>query len=189
VQPTTRDAIRNAPRNAPRNDRPAASEHRPYFEKYIALVADGELPAILSEQAERFRPFYASITEEQAALRYAPGKWSVKQVLAHMMDTERVFGFRAFAFSRGEQTPLPSFEQDDYVKSVDFDSKPWRAIVDEFTTVRAASIALFAGMTPEMLTRMGSASGAPLSARAAGFIIAGHEVYHALAIREQYLHR
>lgn len=174
-------------RNATRNDRPAPTEHRPYFEKYINLVADGELPAILSEQEARFRPFYASISEEQAALRYAPGKWSVKQVLAHVTDTERVFGFRAFAFSRGEQMPLPSFEQDDYVKAVDFDATPWRAIVDEFATVRAATIALFASMTPEMLLRQGTASNATLSVRAAGFIIAGHEVYHALAIREQYL--
>jgi hypothetical protein len=172
-----------------RSDRPTPSEHRPYFEKYINLVADGALPAILTEQASRFRPFYESISEEQALLRYAPGKWSVKQLLAHVMDTERVFGFRAFAFSRGEQTPLPSFEQDDYVKAVDFDAKPWPAIVEEFAAVRAATIALFAGMTPEMLQRAGTASNATLSVRAAGYIIAGHEVYHALAIREQYLAR
>jgi hypothetical protein len=170
-----------------RNDRPTPAEHRSYFEKYINLVGDGEIASILTEQAARYRPFYAGITEEQAGTRYAPGKWSVKQVLGHMIDTERVFAFRAFAFSRGEQTPLPSFEQDDYVKAVDLDAKPWSALIDEFTTVRAASIALFEHLTPEMLLRQGTASGAPLSVRAAGYIIAGHELYHTLAIREQYL--
>lgn len=172
-----------------RNDRPTADEHRPYFAKYIAMVPDGELHAILAEQATRMAPFYASIGEEQALTRYAPGKWSVKEVVGHLMDTERMFGFRAFAFSRGEQTPLPSFEQDDYVKAVNFDSKPWRAIVEEFAAVRAQTIALFRGMTPEMLQRRGTASGATLSARAAGYIIAGHEQYHVLAIHEQYLGR
>jgi len=170
-----------------RNDRPSPDEHRPYFAKYIAMVPDGELPAILREQAERFAPFYAGISETQATTRYAPDKWSVKQVLGHLMDTERMFGFRAFAFSRGEQAPLFSFEQDNYVKAADFDAKPWRAIIEEFAAVRAATIALFAGMTPEMLQRRGIASDATLSARAAGYIIAGHEQYHALAIREQYL--
>jgi uncharacterized damage-inducible protein DinB len=172
---------------AMRNDRPSPDEHRSYFAKYIAMVPDGALPVILTEQTERLRPFYAGISEEQARARYADGKWSVKQVVGHLMDTERMFGFRAFAFSRNEQTPLFSFEQDDYVRAVDFDARPFGAIVEEFAAVRQATIALFTGMTPEMLQRRGSASGATLSARACGYIIAGHEVHHTRAIREQYL--
>jgi hypothetical protein len=172
-----------------RTDRPGPDEYRTYFEKYTALVGDGELVTILSEQAAQLAPFYAGISEEQAGTRYAPGKWSVKQMVAHVVDTERVFGFRAFAFSRGEQKPLPSFEQDDYVKAVDFDAKPWRAILDDHAVVRAATIALFRGMTPEMLLRRGTASDAPLSVRACGYIIAGHETHHVRAIREQYLAR
>jgi hypothetical protein len=179
VQPTTT-----------RSDRPAPDEHRPYFSKYIALVAaDGEIASILKEQAARLAPFYAGISEEQSATRYAADKWSIKQMVAHVADTERVFGFRALAFSRNERAHLPSFEQNDYVKAVDFDARPWRAIVDEFATVRAATIALFAGMTPELLLRRGIASEATLSVRACGYIIAGHEEHHVRAIREQYLSR
>lgn len=172
-----------------RNDRPAADEHRPYFAKYIAMVPDGELAAILREQAARFEPFYASISEEQAATRYAAEKWSVKQVVGHLADTERMFAFRAFAFSRGEQAHLPSFEQDDYVKAVDFDARSWRSIVDEFAAVRAATIALFGNLSPDLLLRRGIASEATLSVRAAGYIIAGHEEHHVRAIRERYLSR
>jgi hypothetical protein len=103
------------------------------------------------------------------------------------MDSERVFTYRAFAFSRGEAKPLPGFEQDDYVKSVDFDAKPWPALVDELAAVHAASVALFKGMTPEMLLRTGNANGVDVSVRACGFVVAGHEQYHLGAIRQQYL--
>jgi hypothetical protein len=172
---------------ATRSDRPTSAEHLPYYGKYISMVSvDGEIPSILKEQSTRFAPLYGAISDEQARARYAPGKWSVKQVVAHLMDAERVFSFRAFSFSRGESKHLPSFEQDDYVNAVDFDAKPWRAIVDEFAAVRAASIALFAGMTPEMLLRRGIASDAEISVRACGYIIAGHEEYHIKSLREQY---
>jgi len=170
-----------------RNDRPAADEYRPYFTKYINLVDDGELPAILAAQHALYQPLYEGITEEQARTRYAPEKWSLKQLLGHVIDTERMFSFRAFAFSRGEAKPLFSFEQDDYVKAVDFEARRWRSLVDEFAIVRAATIALFAGMTPDLLVRRGTASDATLSVRAAGYIIAGHETHHVRAIREQYL--
>ncbi len=170
-----------------RNDRPAADEHRPYFTKYIALVEDGELPAILTAQSARFRPLYEGIGEEQSLTRYAPDKWSLRQLLGHVIDTERMFTFRAFAFSRSEPSPLFSFEQDNYVKAVDFDARSWRSLVDEFAAVRAATIALYAGMTPDLLLRRGIASDATLSVRAAGYIIAGHEAHHARAINEQYL--
>jgi hypothetical protein len=175
------------PSNAPRNDRPGADEHRAYFTKYIALVEDGELPAILSAQTARLRPFYEGISEEQSLTRYAPEKWSIRQMLGHVADTERMFAFRAFAFSRKEPSPLFSFEQDDYVRAVDFDARSWRSLVDEFAAVRAATIALFANMTPDLLLRRGLASEATLSVRAAGYIIAGHETHHVRAIREHYL--
>jgi hypothetical protein len=169
-----------------RNDRPTADEYRAYFTKYINLVDDGELPAILTAQSARLRPFYDGISEEQSLMRYAAEKWSLRQMLGHMIDTERMFSFRAFAFSRGETKPLFSFEQDDYVRAVDFEARSWRSLVDEFAIVRAATIALFAGMTPDLLVRRGTASDATLSVRAAGYIIAGHETHHVNAIREQY---
>jgi hypothetical protein len=175
------------PRNAPGNDRPAADEYREYFTKYIALVEDGELPAILTAQSARFRPLYEGISEEQSLTRYAPDKWSLRQLLGHVTDTERMFAFRAFAFTRNEPAKLFSFEQDNYVKAVDFDARSWRSLVDEFAIVRAATIALFANLTPDLLQRRGIASEATMSARAAGYIIAGHEIHHVRAIRDKYL--
>jgi hypothetical protein len=169
------------------SDKPAPTEYREYFTKYVALVPDGPIVDILAQQFERTLPFYRGISEEQAALRYAPGKWSVKQVMGHMADTERVFSYRALAFSRSDKNPLPSFEQNDYISAVDLDARPWRALVDDFATVRAASISLFRGMTPEMLLRKGTASGAEITVRALGSIIAGHEEYHVQAIRRDYL--
>jgi hypothetical protein len=177
----------SAPHPSTRNDRPTPDEYRAYFTKYITLVDDGELPAILAAQHARFQSLYEGISEEQARTRYAPGKWSLKQLLGHVTDTERIFSFRAFAFSRAETTPLFSFEQDDYVRAVDFDARTWRSLVDEFAIVRTATIALFAGMSPDLLLRRGTASEATLSVRAAGYIIAGHETHHVRAIRENYL--
>jgi len=169
-----------------RNDRPTADEYRVYFTKYINLVDDGELPAILAAQHALYRPLYEGISEEQARMRYAPEKWSLKQLLGHVIDTERMFSFRAFAFSRAETKPLFGFEQDDYVRAVDFEARSWRSLVDEFAIVRAATIALFGGMAPDLLVRRGTASDATLSVRAAGYIIAGHETHHVRAIRENY---
>jgi hypothetical protein len=187
-QGATRDnAGMNATSSAPQSDRPATSEYMPYYGRYISLVADGQIVDILERQIAGTLPFLQDLTEEQAALRYAPGKWSIKQVLGHVSDTERVFGFRALAFSRAERKHLPGFEQDDYVKAVDFDARSWRALIDEFAVVRAASIALFRGMTPEMLLRRGVASDAEVSVRACGYSIAGHELYHMRAIQRQYL--
>jgi hypothetical protein len=169
------------------NDRPTPAEYAPYYGKYISLVPDGAIVDILERQFARTLPFYQTLTADQAALRYAPGKWSIKQVIAHVTDAERVFAYRAFAFSRSESKPLPGFEQNDYVNAVDFDAKPWAAIVEEFAVVRAASVALFKGMTPEMLLRKGNASGHDVSVRACGFMVAGHEEHHVRAIRQQYL--
>ncbi len=169
------------------SDKPAPTEHAQYYGKYIGLVPDGAILDILERQFARTLPFYRGISEDQSTLRYAPGKWSIKQVLGHVTDTERVFGFRAFAFSRSEPKPLPSFEQDDYVKAIDFDARPWTALVDDLAAVRAATISLFRGITPEMLLRKGTASGAEVTVRALGYMIAGHEEYHARAIQRDYL--
>jgi hypothetical protein len=166
------------------NDRPSPAEYASYYGKYITLVPDGAIVEILARQFARTLPFYQTLTDQQAALRAAPGTWSIKQILAHVMDAERVFGYRAFAFSRGEAKPLPGFEQDDYVKAVDFDAKPWSALVEELTAVRAASVALFKGMTPAMLVRTGNANGVDITVRACGFIIAGHEEHHLRAIQQ-----
>ena len=169
------------------NQRPDPSEYAGYFGRYIALVPDGAIVEILKHQRDDHAAFYGGISEDKAAHRYAPDKWSIKQVLGHLIDAERVFSFRGLAASRSERKPLPGFEQDDYVVAGAFDDRSWRGLVDEFASVRASTIALYSGMSDEMLTRLGNANNADVSARACGFMIAGHELYHVKLLKERYL--
>jgi DinB superfamily len=169
------------------NHRPEPSEYAPYFARYINLVPDGAIVDILRSQTDEYAALYRGITEQKAAHRYAPDKWSIKQVLGHLSDAERMFAFRGLAASRNERKPLPGFEQDDYVAAGAFDQRPWRDLVDEFLSVRAATVALYAGMSDDMLTRLGNANNADVSARACGFMIAGHERHHIKILKEHYL--
>jgi DinB superfamily len=169
------------------NQRPDASEYIPYYERYIGLVPDGAIVDILARQFEEYGSFYRGIGDAQAGHRYAPGKWSIKQVMGHVIDTERIFNYRALSVSRGEKQTLPGFEQDDYVAAANFDDRRLGDLVDELAQVRAASITLFQHMTDEMLSRRGSAWRGEITARACGFLIAGHERYHVKQLRERYL--
>lgn len=167
--------------------RPDPSEYASYFGRYVSLVPDGAIADILKRQRDEHAAFYGGISEAQAAHRYAPDKWSIKQVLGHLIDAERVFAFRGLAASRNERKPLPGFEQDDYVAAGDFDDRAWRDLVGEYASVRAATIALYSGMTDAMLTRLGNANNADVSARACAFMIAGHELHHIKLLKERYL--
>lgn len=169
------------------NQRPDPSEYAPYFGRYISLVPDGAIVEILQHQTDEYAAIYRVISETKAAHRYAPDKWSIKQVLGHLCDAERMFAFRGLAASRAEKKMLPGFEQDDYVAAGSFDDRSWTDLVDEFASVRAASIALYRGMSDEMLTRRGHANNAEVSARACGFMIAGHERHHMNLLKERYL--
>lgn len=158
-----------------------------YAERYISLVPEGAIGEILARQFEEYLPIYRGISEEKGAYRYAPGKWSLKQVLGHVIDTERIIGFRGLAASRGEKNPIPGFEQDDYVAGANFDDRTMSDLIDEFAAVRAASVRLYAHMTDEMLLRRAIANKNEISARAAGYFIAGHERYHIKHMQEHYL--
>jgi hypothetical protein len=167
--------------------RPDPSEYTAYAERYISLVPDGVIGETLARQFEEYLPLYRGISEEKGAYRYAPGKWSLKQVLGHVIDTERILGFRGLAASRGEKKPIPGFEQDDYVAAVNFDERSVSDLVDEFVMVRAATVLLFKRMSDEMLMRRAIANNVEISARAAGYFIAGHERYHIKQMKEHYL--
>ncbi len=123
---------------------------------------------------------------ERWDFRYAPGKWSVKEILLHLIDSERVFAYRALCIARGEQTPLPGFEQDDYVPLSGAEGRSPESLLEEYRAVREATLSLFRHLPEESLTRIGKASDNPLSARAAAWIIAGHEVHHLRVIEERY---
>jgi hypothetical protein len=167
--------------------RPDPSEHSTYAERYISLVPDGAIGETLARQFEEYLPLYRGISEEKGAYRYAPGKWSLKQVLGHVIDTERIFGYRGLAASRGDRTPIPGFEQDDYVAAADFDARGVSDLIDELVMVRAATVLLFKNMSDEMLVRRAIANNNEISARAAGFMIAGHERYHIAHMKQHYL--
>lgn len=167
--------------------RPAASEHQPYYSKYIALVPEGDIVRTLATERDTTLGFLDTVTAEKSLYRYEPGKWSIRESYVHLTDTERIFSYRALRIARGDQTPLPGFEQDDYVAPSAADSRDWSSIVDEYRAVRAATIALFANLPNEAWTRAGTAGGNPISVRAIAWIAAGHDIHHRILLREKYL--
>ncbi len=168
-------------------ERPPASEYAPYQAGYVASVPDGDIFEILSRQRVEFPEFLRSFGEARGGHRYAPGKWSIKEMIGHINDTERVFAYRALRFARGDETPLPSFEQDDYVRTGNFDARTLASLADEFSHLRAATLDLFYHFDPDALARRGTASGFVVSVRAMAFVMAGHVAHHERVLRERYL--
>jgi len=166
---------------------PEASEYLPYYHKYISMVKGDDLIPALETQIGDTVPTLRGIGEDKSLHRYAPGKWSIKEVLGHLTDAERIFAYRAMRFARKDQQALPGFEQDDYVAAAGSDARPWSELIAEFEHVRRASVLLFRGFSPEAAMRSGTASNASVSVRALGYIIAGHELHHMAILRERYL--
>lgn len=164
---------------------PAADEHNPYYGKYIALVGPDSLAA-LESQARSTAAFLAAVPEEKGNYRYAEGKWSVKEVIGHLADGERVFAYRALRIGRADTTELPGFEENDYVPAGKFDRRTLADIAAEFASVRAATLTLARSFDADALLRRGSANNSPVSVRALVAIIAGHELHHVGLLRERY---
>jgi hypothetical protein len=142
---------------------------------------------VLGSQIEETLALLRSIPEEHGSFRYAPGKWSVKELLGHLIDSERIFSYRALRFARDDQTPLPGYEQDDYVRGGAFDSVPLDELAQEFASARQATVYLFKHLDGEAWTRRGLANDSPVSVRALAYIIAGHELHHRRVLRDKYL--
>jgi hypothetical protein len=168
-------------------DRPDRTEAAEYYFTYIDQVGAGDIREILAAQADEARLLFERISDEASTRRYAPGKWTIRQVLSHVNDTERLFVFRALWFARGFDTPLPSFDQDVAIAAAAADDRPWRSHVDEFRAIRAATVPFFGTMPDEAWTRRGVASGNPFSVRALAYIAAGHVAHHLRLLRERYL--
>jgi len=167
--------------------RPQRNEAAPYYFTYIDQ-APGEDPlAVIESQLEETLAFFAGISEEASLSRYAPGKWSIRQVLNHITDTERAFAFRLLWFARGFSTPLPSYDQNIAASGAAADQVPWSAHVEEFRRVRLSTISLCRNMPPEAWTRSGIASDNPFTVRALAFLVAGHTTHHLAILRERYL--
>lgn len=174
-------------KSAPEIARPTASEYAPYYDRYISLVPAGDVLQHLNAQINSTLAVLRGISEAQSLRRYAPGKWSIKEVLGHVCDSERVMSYRALCLSRGDQTPLPGFEQDDYVKAANFDARAWADLIGEFEIIRAATVSLFRGFETAATERLGTANDTAVSVRALAYIIAGHERHHLKVIQERYL--
>ena len=166
---------------------PQTNEYAPYYEKYIALVPEGDIVATLSRQLDDTLSLLRSLTEAQGDSRYAPGKWSIKELVGHIIDSERIFSYRALRFARNDQTPLPGYEQDDYVRAGNFDNRRLSDLTDEFEQVRRATLSLLRSLDDEAWLRRGAANETEVSVRALAYILAGHETHHMQIVRERYL--
>lgn len=167
--------------------KPEKDEFLPYYGRYIDLVGSGDVLATLSRQMAETQALLRSLPASVATYRYAPGKWSVNEVIGHLIDSERIFAARALRFARNDGTPLPGFEQDDYVSNSSFDSYPLDELASELGSVRESTLFLFKHLQEDAWMRRGTANGAEVSVRALAYIIAGHELHHREILRARYL--
>jgi hypothetical protein len=168
-------------------DRPGENESSSYYTRYIQLVPDGDIFEVLAHQGDTLRALLANLPAQQADFRPGPAEWSIKEVVGHINDAERVFAYRALRFSRADQTPLPGFEQDDYVRAANFAERTLSDLLEEFELLRRANLLAFNRLSSEASQRLGTASGYTFSVRALIYIMAGHVEHHMESLRQDYL--
>ena len=172
---------------SPMLGRPQPNEAASYYSKYIERVSSDDIVAVLATQLEETVDLLSDISEEQSLYRYATDKWSMRELLGHVSDTERVFTFRALWFARGFQDPLPSFDQEVAVPAAESDKVSWASHIDEFRAIRSATVAFFRSLPAEAWLRSGIASDSSVTVRALAYIVAGHASHHLAILRERYL--
>ena len=162
-------------------------EYKPFYQTYINKAQDVDLKQSLRENFERVLDFLNTILEDKLEYRYAEGKWTIKEVIQHLIDAERIFAYRALRIARQDQTPLPGFEENDYVPTSFANDRSRAELLADYKAVRQATVSLFDSFRDDMLFQMGTASNSPISVRALGFITIGHENHHCQVIKERYL--
>ena len=167
--------------------RPQDDEYIPYYGKYIGLVPDGDLVDTLRTQIRETLSLLRAIPEDRASYRYAPGKWSIKEVVGHLADVERIMTYRALRIARADATPLPGFDENAYVPAANFEARSLGSLAHELAEVRRATVAFFETLEPTVAARRGSANNNEISVRALAYIVAGHERHHVKILRERYL--
>jgi uncharacterized damage-inducible protein DinB len=167
--------------------KPEPNEYAPYYARYISLVEGDDILTALKQQAPKTVALLSGCKHADEDFRYAAGKWSVKDVLGHVVDTERIMAYRALRIARNDKTPIEGYEQDDYVKYAPFGQCKLAALLEEFITVRRATVPLFQNLDEAAWTRRGVANKNEVSARALAYIIAGHELHHRRILKEKYL--
>jgi hypothetical protein len=166
--------------------RPAPSEYCVDFGRYISLVGESDVVPAMEAQALDLRARLDALTEQQAGFRYAPGKWTPREMLGHIIDCERIFAYRALCLARSESQALPGFEQDDYAAVAGHDRIALTELVDEFAALRASHILMFAHFDDQAWSRMGVVNGNPTTAKAMAYVIVGHARHHVNILRERY---
>lgn len=167
--------------------RPTATEYAPYYGRYIDLVPETGVLETLDRQHDTTMALLRGIRDDRGSFRYSPGKWSIKEVVGHVVDFERIFSYRALRIARGDKTPIPGAEQDDYVRVGQFDRRSMLDLASEFHHLRQATLLLFRSLDEEALSRVGNASNLDISVRALAYIMAGHERHHMEILRTRYL--
>jgi hypothetical protein len=167
-------------------NRPAPGDYAPYAEQYVVLVTGNDVLEALKTQLKQTTMLFSGRSERDGNFRYAPGKWTVKEVVGHVADTERIFAYRALRFARGDQTPLAGFEQEDFVRAASFGARKLSDLVEEYADVRQASLDLFSSLDEEAWLRHGVASENRVTVLALAYLIAGHELHHRKILEERY---
>lgn len=167
--------------------RPDPSEYAPFYAGYVSLVPDGDVLDLLARQMEETSGLLAGLSDAQAGHRYAPGKWSIKEIVGHVTDAERVFSYRALRIARNDATPLAGFDENAWMPFGNFDARLLSDLLDELASVRRSTLALYRSFTPEMVARRGTASHSEITVRALRYITAGHERHHVKVLRDRYL--
>ena len=167
--------------------RPGAGEYAPFYAGYVAEMPDGDLVAALERQGEETFALLSALPEERGEHRYAPGKWTIKDIAGHLADAERVFAYRALRFARGDTAPLAGFDENEYVRAAGAGRRPLVDLARELHAVRGATLAFLRGLPPGTAKRRGSANGVEISVRALAWVIAGHERHHIRVLHERYL--
>lgn len=167
--------------------RPQPNDYAAYYETYVGKVRGDNVKDIISTYSQPMMDFYTSLPEEKADHRYAEGKWSIKELLLHMIDAERIFGYRALRIARKDQTPLPGFDENSYTPASKASGRTLQSLKDEFASVRKATDILLSTFDEEQLSQRGTASNHPVTANAIAFIIFGHLIHHKQILEERYL--
>lgn len=167
--------------------RPSTEEYNAYYEQYIGLVGEGSVTELLAKQLASTTELLSDIPEDQANYRYAEEKWTLKEVIGHISDNERVMSYRLLRAARGDQTPLAGYEQDDFMNGASFQEWTLSQIIEDYISVRRATLTLLRGLTEAASLRVGVANGSNISARALAYIIAGHELHHLKILQDKYL--
>lgn len=167
-------------------NRPIESEYAPYYEGYIAQVSESDIMPVLRSQLDELDVLLGRVEPDHETFRYAEGKWSIRQLVGHLIDTERVFGYRALCIARGEQQNLPGFDQNDYMSTAPYDRIELEDLLSELRLIRLGNIAMLRTLDEEAWSRVGTANANQVTVRALAFIMAGHVRHHMNVLREKY---